>query len=76
MTIVRKDILNGFIIDNQTDVVSHPYCSVFHIKELSSYTKKSLGKTQVVNVYDNKIGNGQVMKDYKPTIQHIIQDIP
>ncbi len=31
---VRKDILNRIVIDNRTDLVSHPYCLVLDIKEL------------------------------------------
>lgn len=60
LTIVRKDILNKVIIDNQTDLVSQPYCSVLDFKELHPVTKKVVRKTRIVNLYDNIVGKGQV----------------
>ena len=57
---VRKDILNKVIIENRTDLVSHPYCIVLDIKELNSVSGKISRRTRVVNLYDNKIGNGYV----------------
>lgn len=32
LTVVRKHILNHVVINNQTDLVSHPYCLVLDIK--------------------------------------------
>ena len=58
--VVRKDILNKVIIDNRTDLVSHPYCSILDIKELHQLTRKVLSKTRVVNLYNNKVGRGQI----------------
>ena len=58
LMVVRKDILNKVIIDNRTDFVSHPYCSVLDIKELQPLTRKVWRKTRVVNLYDNKVGRG------------------
>ncbi len=60
LTAVRKDILYKVIIDNQTDLASHPYCSVLDIKELHPLSRKVLRKTRVVNLYDNKVGKRQV----------------
>ena len=60
LTTVRKDILYRVIINNRTDLASHPYCSVLDIKELHPLSRKVLRKTRVVNLYDNKIGRGQV----------------
>ena len=42
LTAVRKDILSKVIINNRTDLVSHPYCSVLDIKELHPMSKKVL----------------------------------
>ena len=75
LTAVRKDILNSIIIDNRTDLVSHPYCSVLDIKELHPVSRKVLRKTRVVNLYDNKIGRGQVWKGSSPTIRRAIEDM-
>ena len=57
---VRKDILNKVIIENRTDLVSHPYCIVMDIRELNPVSGKFSRKTRDVNLYDNKIGNGCV----------------
>ncbi len=57
---VRKDILNKVIIENRTDLASHPYCIVLDIKKLNPVSGKYSRRTRVVNLYDNKIGNGCV----------------
>lgn len=75
LTAVRKDILHRIIIDNQTDLVSYPYCSVLDIKELHSFSSKILRKTRIINLYDNKVSRGQVWEGSSPTIQRAIQDI-
>lgn len=75
LTAVRKDILNRVIIDNRTDLVSHPYCSVLDIKELHSLTRKVLRRTRVVNLYDNQVGRGQVWEGSSPRLRRAIQDI-
>ena len=75
MTAVRKDILNRVIIDNRTDLASHPYCLVLDIKELYPVSRKILRKTRVVNLYDNKVGRGQVWEGSDPSIRRAIQDL-
>ncbi len=65
---VRKDILNKIIIENRTDWVSHPYCIVLDIKERSPGSEKYCRRTRVVNLYDNKIGNGCVWQGSSSTI--------
>ena len=75
LTAVRKDILSKVIIDNRTDLVSHPYCSVLDIKELHPVSRKVLRRNRVVNLYDNKIGRGQVWEGSRPTVRRAIQDV-
>ena len=75
LTAVRKDILHRVVIDNWTDLVSHPYCSVLDIKELHSLTRKVVRKTRVVNLYDQKVGKGQVWEVSSPRLWRAIQDI-
>ena len=53
---VKKDILNRVIINNWTDLISHSYYLYLDIKEFDPKSEKSLGKTRIVNLYDNKIG--------------------
>lgn len=33
MVVVKKDKLNKVIIENQTDLISHPYCIIFDIRK-------------------------------------------
>ncbi len=73
---VRKDILNKVIVKNRTNLVSHPYCIVLDIRELNSVSGEYSRKTRVVNLYDNKIGNGCVWQGSSSTICRAIQDIP
>ena len=75
LTAVRKDMLHRVVIDNWTDLVSHPYCSVLDIKELYSLTRKVVRKTRVVNLYDKKVGKKQVCKGSSPRLWRAIQDI-
>lgn len=56
---VRKEILSKVVIENRTDLVSHPYCMVLDIRELHPQSGRCLRKTRVVNLYDNKVGEGQ-----------------
>ena len=56
MIAVRKDIPNTIIVENRTDLISHPYCICLDIKEIDEQTERRLRKTRVINLYDNKIG--------------------
>ena len=73
---VKKYILNKVIIENRTYLISHPYCIVLDIKELNPVSGKFLRKTKIVNLYDNKVGNGCVWQGSSSTIQWAIQYIP
>ena len=75
LTAVRKDMLHRVVIDNRTELVSHPYCSLLDIKELHSLTRKVVRKTRVVNLYNNKVGKGQVWEGSSPRLERAIQDI-
>lgn len=57
LIVIKKDILNKIIIENQTDLVSHSYYIILNIKKLDSISGKYLRKIKVVNLYNNKIGN-------------------
>ena len=72
---VRKDIPNTIIVENQTDLISHPYCICLDIKEIDGQTERRLRKTRVINLYDNKIGRGQLWEGSSPTPRRAIQDI-
>ena len=48
LTAVREDILDNVIIENRTDLVSHPYCMVLDIKERNPVSGNYSRKTRVV----------------------------
>ena len=62
LTAVRKDISSKIVIENRTDLVSHPYCMVVDIRELDPRSERCLRRTRIVNLYDNKVGKGQLWK--------------
>lgn len=72
---VRKIILNKVIIENRTDLVSHPYCIVLDIKELNPLSRKYSERTRVINLYDKKIGNRCVWQGSSLKVRQAIQDI-
>ena len=76
----RKDILSRVVVENRTDLISHPYCMVLDIRELDPQSGKRLRRTRVVNLYDNKVGKGQpwLCQPWEgscPAIRRAIQDI-
>ena len=75
LTTVRKNILNRVLLENRTDLVSHPYCTVLDVKEFHPLSGKVLRRTRIVNLYDNKVGRGQVWEGSSPTVQRAIQDV-
>lgn len=48
---------------------------VLDIKELHPQSGKSLRKTRVVNLYDNKVGRGQLWEGSTTSVRRVIQDI-
>ena len=58
MTAMRKELVDKIIIDHRTDLFNHPYFMLLEIQELDPQLKKPRRKTQVVNVYDNRVGRG------------------
>ena len=76
LTAVKKDILDKVTIENRTDLVSHPYCTALDRKEIDGKPQKHIRKTRVVNLYDNRIGKGQVWEGSSPAVRRVIQNIP
>lgn len=58
MIVVRKNLVDKILVDHKTDLVKHPYFILLEIYELDLRSKKLGKKTQIVNVYDNRIGTG------------------
>ncbi len=76
LTAVRKDIISRVIVENRTNLISHPYCMALDIKEPHPKSGKFLRKTRIVNLYDNKVGRGQLWEGLTNSIRRVIQDIP
>ena len=72
---VKKDILHKIVIDNRTDLISHPYYLCLDIKEFDLQSGKNLRKTRIVNLYDNKVGEGQPWKGSCARVRRAMEDI-
>ncbi len=57
---VRKDLLNTMVIENRINLISHPYGMVVNITEGDIHGRGQKRKTRIVNVYDSKLGEGQI----------------
>lgn len=57
---IRKNILIIIIVENQTDLISHPYYICLDIKEINRQIEKCLRKTRIINLYNNKISQRQL----------------
>ncbi len=53
-----------------------PYCIVLDMRELDPVSRKYSRRKRVVNLYDNKIGNGCVWQGSSSIIRRAIQNIP
>lgn len=71
----RKNILNNVIEENRTDLVSHPYCLAVDITEFAPLSQRRKRKTRIINVYDNKIREGQRWQGSSPQVRWAIEDI-
>ncbi len=75
LTAVRKDIVSGVIVENRTDLASHPYCMVLDFKEPYQEPGKLPRRTRVVNLYDNKLGEGYPWQGTSTQVRRAIEDI-
>ncbi len=75
LTAVRKEIVNEVIIDDRTDLASHPYCMVLDLKEPYRESGKRPRRTRIVNLYDNKLGEGYPWQGTSIRVQRAIQDM-
>ena len=72
LTAVRKDMLSKVVVKNWTDLVSQPYCMVLDIREPQPQEGKAFRRTRVVNIYDNKVGKGQLWEGSSATTRPVI----
>ncbi len=58
MTVVQKDFTDKIMIEHRTDLINHLYVTLLEIRKLDPRSKKPTRKTQIINVYDNRVGRG------------------
>lgn len=58
ITVVRRDLLDKIVVEHKTDLVNHSYFILFEIRELDWQLKRPGRKTRVINIYDNRVGQG------------------
>ena len=73
---VKKDLLHTTIVENRTDLISHPYGIVLDITEGNIHGRGQKRKTRIVNIYDNKLGEGQTWQGPELRIRRAIEDFP
>lgn len=55
---IHKDIVSKVIVENWTDFASYLYCMILDFKEPYQKLGKMPRKTRVLNLYNNKLGEG------------------
>ncbi len=71
---VRKNVVDQVIFENRSDLASHPYCMILDIKELHPKNKNPIRRTQVVNIYDNIVGQGHIWQGHTTVTRRVIED--
>lgn len=56
LTTVQKDIVREVIIENPTNLASHPYWMVLDFKKPYQEPGKMPRKTRIVHIDENKLG--------------------
>lgn len=76
---MRSPILNFFllvfVVEHRTDLVNHPYFILLEIRDLDQQTKWPERKTRVLNVYDNRVGQGCTWMGNTPRVRRALEDI-
>ena len=58
MMAVKKDLLDKIVVEHKTDLVNYLYFIFLEIRDLDQQSKQPRKKTQVLNTYDNRVGQG------------------
>ncbi len=75
MTVIRKDLLDKIVIEHRTDLVNQPYFIFLKIRDLGQRSKRPGRKTRVLNVYDNRVGQGCTWIGNTPRVRRVLEDI-
>ena len=75
MTAVRKDLLDKIVIEHRTNLVNHPYFILLEIRDLDQQSRRPGRKTQVINIYDNQVGQGCTWTGNTPRVRQALEDI-
>lgn len=75
LTAVKKDLANKIIVENRTDLVDHPYFVALDIRDIDRQSNKPTRRTRVINIYDNRVGQGCTWVGYTPQNRRAMEDI-
>ena len=75
LTAVRRDILNRVVVDNKSDLGSHPYIMIVDVRRNDPINRELGRRTRIVNIYDQNLGRGCTYLGGSETIRRAIQDI-
>ena len=75
VTTVRKDLLDKIVVEHRTDLVNHPYFVLLEIRDLDQQTKRPERKTRVLNVYNNRVGQGCTWSENNSRVRRALEDI-
>lgn len=74
LMIVKKELMDKIIVENQMDLINHPYFLTLDIQEINSEVRP--GKwTRVVNIYDNQVGQEHTWQNNTPRNQRAFKDL-
>ena len=75
MTTIRKDLLDMIVVEHRTDLVNHPYFTLLEIRDLDQQSKWPGRKTRVLNVYNNRFGQGCTWAGNTLQVRQALEDI-
>lgn len=75
LTAVRKDIVREVIIENRTNLASHPYCMVSDLKKPYKEPGKMPRKIRILNFYDNKLRKEYPWQGTSKQVRRAVEDI-
>lgn len=78
LTAVKKELVNKIMVENRTNLVNHLYFLVLDIRDLDGKSYRPTRRARVINIYDNRVGQGCTWERETPqncrAIGDIIQD--
>lgn len=75
LTAVKKDLVNKITVENRSDLVDHPYFLALDIRDIDRQLNKPTRRTRVINVYDNRVGQGCTWVGHTSENRRALEDI-